>query len=1035
MMIIPRYFEDMKVLHENTMPNRAYYIPASERMDALFLEREKSDRIQMLNGEWLFRYFQSPEEIREKFYQTDVLPKGFEKVSVPAVWQNYGCDRHQYTNTRYPFPYDPPYVPLDNPCGAYLRRFTYTRDSKAPKAYLNFEGVDSCFYVWMNGAYVGYSQVSHSTSEFDVTGYLREGENQLAVLVMKWCDGSYLEDQDKFRMSGIFRDVYLLKRPQNSIFDYFITTSLKDGGAEVDIRLKTFKDSMPVRIALYDAENCQVGAAEIELAGSDRETSEITPEGSGEYPQSGKIFLKAPHLWTAETPCLYTMVLETENEVITEQVGIREISIRDNQVCLNGTPIRFRGVNRHDSDPVTGFTISLEQMKKDLVMMKEHNFNAIRTSHYPNAPIFYQLCDRYGFYVIDEADNESHGTQDLYFKDGSWSSRSKRWNEQIADNPEFILPTLDRVERCVHRDKNRPCVLIWSMGNECAYGCTFERALEWTARFDSSRLRHYESSRYHSGKREYDLSKIDLYSVMYPSLEEIEEYFAGEADKPLLLCEYSHAMGNGPGDFEDYFQEMEAHDDFCGGFVWEWCDHAIDKGRAANGKTMYYYGGDHGEYPHDGNFCMDGLVYPDRRPHTGLLEYKNVHRPARVVSYDQESGRLTFRNYLDYLDLKDVLSVGWEVSCDGKVEASGKIEEEELGTIAPRQEGTLILPVRVPKAGKCYLKLLYYRKEDTEILPKGQLLGFDEIRLSNQDGENQEAKRLLGEARGTDSPAALDVQEEERLLTISGAGFSYIYDKGTGMFQSFRIQGQEMLTRPVEVNLWRAPTDNDRHIKLEWMRAQYDKTHTRAYETKVAVQEGSVRIESRMAVLGVWIQRILEIEAAWTVSVSGKISMELAVKKNAEFPELPRFGIRMFLNSELDDVTYYGMGPMESYRDKHRASSHGRYHAKVAELHEDYLFPQENGSHFDCDYVMVQGAGRTLAAAGEQPFSFNASVYTQEELTAKRHNYELIPCGSTVLCLDYAQNGIGSASCGPALMDMYRFSETEFCFRLEWKWI
>ena len=333
------------------------------------------------------------------------------------------------------------------------------------------------------------------------------------------------------------------------------------------------------------------------------------------------------------------------------------------------------------------------------------------------------------------------------------------------------------------------------------------------------------------------------------------------------------------------------------------------------------------------------------------------------------------------------------------------------------------------------MKLLYYRKEDTEILPKGQLLGFDEIRLSNQDGENQEAKRLLGEARGTDSPAALDVQEEERLLTISGAGFSYIYDKGTGMFRSFRIQGQEMLTRPVEVNLWRAPTDNDRHIKLEWMRAQYDKTHTRAYETKVAVQEGSVRIESRMAVLGVWIQRILEIEAAWTVSVSGKISMELAVKKNAEFPELPRFGIRMFLNSELDDVTYYGMGPMESYRDKHRASSHGRYHAKVAELHEDYLFPQENGSHFDCDYVMVRGAGRTLAAAGEQPFSFNASVYTQEELTAKRHNYELIPCGSTVLCLDYAQNGIGSASCGPALMDMYRFSETEFCFRLEWKWI
>ena len=1028
-MIVPKHYENLSVLHENTMPNRSYYIPASARMDSLVMEREKSDRIQMLNGDWKFRYYPSVLDLKEHFYEENYPAQDYDIVKVPGVWQNYGYDSQQYTNTMYPFPFDPPYVPIDNPCGAYIYEFHYEKNQGAPKAYLNFEGVDSCFYVWINGHYVGYSQVSHSTSEFDVTEVLKEGTNRLAVLVLKWCDGSYLEDQDKFRMSGIFRDVYLLKRPNACVFDYFVTTEIQGEEAEVKIRLKALQEETAVKAVLYDKAGNEVGTGEAAVPGEE--------DSQQEY--SGEILINVnhPHLWNAETPYLYTLVLKTENEVLTEEVGIREIKVENAVVLVNGQPIKFRGVNRHDSDPVTGFTISIDQMKKDLFLMKQHNFNAIRTSHYPNAPVFYKLCDRYGFYVIDEADNESHGTQEVYFEDGRWISTCKRWNEAIADNEEFTEATVDRTQRCLHRDKNRPSVVIWSMGNESAYGCTFEKALAWSREFDSTRLLHYEGARFRSDNREYDFSNIDLYSRMYPGLDEIEEYFSGEVcgevNKPYILCEYCHSMGNGPGDFEDYFELIEKQDAFCGAFVWEWCDHAIDKGETVNGKEVYFYGGDHGEYPHSGSFCMDGLVYPDRTPHTGLLEYKNVHRPARAVSYNQESGELILHNYLDFKDLKEALYVGWEISCDGKTEASGVIAEEEMPSIKPHEEGKLNLRISVPEKGRCYLKISYYAKEDSEIISRGHILGFDEISLTNSDGRNQEAVELLKETVSNND--TIQAEESEREIFISAPGFSYVYSKDSGLFKSMEVNKKEMLTKPVEINIWRAPADNDKYIRSDWQRAHFDRTYTRAYETGFSVEEDGVHITSEMAVLAVSVQRILNITAKWIVSHTGKIKMDMSVRRTPEFPELPRFGIRMFLKKEIDEVSYYGVGPMESYVDKHRAGIHGKYTANVTDMHEDYLRPQENGSHWDCDYVTVKGGDTGLAIAGEKSFSFNASVYTQEELAEKRHNFELIPCGSTVLCVDYAQNGIGSGSCGPALIEKYRFCEKEFSFRLELKWM
>ena len=1002
-MIVPKHYENIHVLHENTMPDRSYYIPASKVIENLEENREASDRFLLLNGMWKFKYYSSIYELTDRFYEENFETADYKQVLVPGVWQNYGYDCWQYTNIRYPFPFDPPYVPCDNPCGTYVYDFDYSACKEAPKAYLNFEGVDSCFYVWVNGQYAGYSQVSHSTSEFDVTDFLREGKNRLAVLVLKWCDGSYMEDQDKFRSSGIFRDVYILKRPENGIFDYFIKTAQSVSEAQVDIELTYFNEPVLVEAKLLDAEGALVASADTK----------------GE---SIHMNIKNPVLWNAEQPYLYTLVLKSGGEVITEHVGIREISIINQVVCFNGKPIVFHGVNRHDSDSVTGPVISLEQMKKDLILMKRHNFNAIRSSHYPNVPYFYQLCDKYGFYVVDEADNESHGPSEIYYADNSGENKAKRWNEAIADNPDYIEATVDRVKRCVVRDKNRPCVVIWSMGNECAYGCTFEEALKWTKAYDDSRLTQYESARYHGDKRKYDFSNLDLYSRMYPSLDEIKEHLDGGLDKPLILIEYCHAMGNGPGDLEDYFQMFSKEEKLCGGFVWEWCDHAIAHGMPGE-RIKYYYGGDHGEKIHDGNFCMDGLVYPDRRPHTGLLEYKNVYRPIRVEGFDAASKTVILRNYMDFTNAKDLVEISFEMICDGEKIQSGTIGKID---IKPSETATIKVPLDIPKKGRVFLKINYGAVNTDEVILPGHSFGFDELCMENEDSKNQFAALL--HAHTSNKPA--EFSETDKEICVWGEKFEYRLDKRTGLFSSLKADGSEQLMRPMEVNLWRAPTDNDMYIKSEWYRAGYDRTTTRAYSAQVCADADKVTISCRMSVAAEAVQRILNMDTLWTIDGDGIVTLKMSVEKCPEFPTLPRFGLRLFINKSMNKITYEGMGPYESYCDKHRASWHGIFSDTAENMHEDYIKPQENGSHFDCSWVMAEGDEKCFCVAGGQPFSMNASVYTQEELTIKQHNFELVPSEFTVLCIDYAQSGVGSNSCGPQLLEKYRFDESAFDFSI-----
>ena len=1003
-MIVPRYYENLNVLHENTQPARAYYVPASRRMDDLVEHRDRSDRLQLLNGKWKFQYFKSIYDVKGAFYEMGFDTGAFDEIEVPGVWQMAGYDTHQYTNIRYPFPFDPPYVPQDIPCGAYVHTFEYSRDEKVPKSFLNFEGVDSCFYVWINGSYIGYSQVSHMTSEFDVTDVLQDGTNTVAVLVMKWCDGSYLEDQDKFRMSGIFRDVYILKRPKQAISDYHIKTRIEDMLAKVEIEMK-FYSPLNVKISIEDRNGAVVALGS------------IAEEGTA------VLEIASPELWNTENPYLYKLILETENEVIVDHIALRKIEIKDQVIYLNGQKIKFRGVNRHDSDPVTGFTISLEQLTTDLTLMKQHNFNAIRSSHYPNAPFFYEMCDKYGFMVIDEADIEAHGPFMIYRKEDTDYNRFKRWNEKIADDPVWEEAIVDRVKLMVERDKNRFCIVMWSMGNESAYGCNFEKALEWTKNFDPDRITQYESARYRNYDETYDYSNLDVYSRMYPALSEIQEYLDKDGSKPFLLVEYCHSMGNGPGDFEDYFQMIQDNDKMCGGFVWEWCDHAIAHGTAENGKTIYAYGGDHGEEIHDGNFCMDGLVYPDRTVHTGLLEYKNVYRPARVISYNKESGELVLHNYMDFDDLKDYVKISYELTQDGLVISKGILPEF---SVAPHGEGKTNLKINVPENGKCYLKLIYHLKKELPLLDEDHILGFDEIEVSKEDTKCKLAEKWIPK---TVVDSELQVNENDTQIHIKGREFAYTIDKRTALFTEMKFAGREYLNHPMELNIWRAPTDNDMYIKSEWKKAHYDKAYTRAYTTEVVQGKHGVKITSHASVVAETVQKILDVTITWKIEAAGKIDADIAVTKDDEFPDLPRFGVRMFLDKKLSAARYFGMGPQESYCDKHQAASHGLYHANVDDLHEDYIRPQENGSHYDCEYVELNNSRYGIVVSAENAFSFNASYYTQEELEEKTHNYELIESDSVVFCVDYALNGIGSNSCGPVVLEQYRFDDVLFRFQ------
>lgn len=975
-MKVERFYEDPQTLHVGTVENRCYYVPRSANGEA---------RSRLLSGtDWKFAYFPNVEAAPEDFAAAEFEPADFVDMEVPSCWQMKGYDQKHYTNVRYPFPYDPPYVPDENPCGAYVKEFELDEKEAGMRRFLYFEGVDSCFYVWVNGEFVGYSQVSHSPSEFEITDQTKVGNNRLCVLVLKWCDGSYFEDQDKLRYSGIFRDVSLILRPEQFVQDFTVTTpvNLEDGSGRVNVRFDRIEGTPSINYELLDAEGNSLCLG--------------TTDGT-----EVSIPVRDAVLWNAEQPYQYVLKITTKDELIEQKVGIRDISVKNATIFINGKQVKFKGVNRHDSHPVTGATVTREDVIQDMRLMKEYNVNAIRTSHYPNAPWFPGLCSEYGFYVIAEADLESHGTCTIYAPENTGHDNFGL----LAQNPDWAKATLDRQQRNVIRDKNECSVIFWSLGNESGYGMNFEDAGKWVKNYDPTRLVHYESSIWESKDYKNDVSMLDVMSRMYASTEWVKQYCEDiRTRKPFVQCEFIHAMGNGPGDIEDYMEQMYKYDKFCGGFVWEWCDHATYEGKAENGTEMYHYGGDAGEYPHDGNFCMDGLVYPDRTPHVGLREWGNAIRPVRAQLSD---GQVILKNMQDFADLSDTVTVRYEVKRDGEVLTEGSFED--LSCAAHETTAIEIPNLQDFTEDRTYLKLTYVQKQDAPLTQKGHILGFDQFALF----EETEKELTLEEC------GSVTLEETADSFVIKSDHICYRFGKKKAAFISMEKDGKAVIEKPVEWCVFRAPTDNDMNCRMNWEEAGYDKPWVKVYECSAEADEKTVWISCSFSIASAYRQPFLRATAEWAVNAQGAVKLTVDAKKDMDFPFLPRFGLTFTLPKEEDAVHYFGYGPFESYQDKRRASWMDRFETTVAGLHEDYIKPQENGSRYNCHEVQVG----SFHAAGSRPFSFNASHYTVEELAGKAHNYELEQSGHVILHLDYAMSGVGSNSCGPQLLEQYRLNE------------
>lgn len=978
---IPNYHQSTETLHVGCEKPRAYFVPFPCGCASKHAERGESTFFKSLCGEWNFKFFKSVNDV------CDLSTEGSDKLTVPMSWQmalGRGYDVPNYTNVNYPIPYDPPFVPDENPCGLYSRKFTVPAAMAGKKIYLNFEGVDSAFYVWVNDEFAAYSQVSHMTSEIDVTSLVHAGENEIKVLVLKWSDGTYLEDQDMWRMSGIFREVYLLFRDETHIRDIFVHCDLDDSFTDAD----------------FTVDIDVTGKATVEWT-LDCPCGETISSGKCDVDESGKIVvptIKNAKLWSDEEPNLYTLTLHCGNEYITLPIGARRVEIKDGCVVINGKKVKAKGVNRHDSHHLLGHATPVEHMVRDIMIMKAHNVNMVRTSHYPNDPRFTALCDKYGIYVCDETDLETHGARPWYAL-----SRSPEWEGEYVD----------RVQRMVERDKNHPCVIFWSLGNESGWGQNHVAMHTWIKSRDTSRIVHYEGANYDYNDGKYLRDVTDIESRMYPSPTWCDNYCkAPERDEPLFLCEYSHAMGNGPGDLRDYWEVIEANDNFFGGCVWEFIDHSVAIGDKY-GDPSFTYGGDFGDHPNDGNFCVDGLVYPDRRVHTGLEELKQVIMPVAVREVKPGTVAIKSRRY--FKSLSDI-SMAWTVKVDGKAVKSGvhpnldiAPEAEEVFEIVPENE--------LPAHGTVTLDLSFRQNKPTEWADVGYEVGF--AQFIYERAEKIKAAPAL-------YPVELCENREEYTVTVGET--VYKISKFSGMITDICDNGEHLITKPVVPQIWRAPTDNDRNVQWDWRNSSIHNAKVKCYSTEVVkADENEAVILSKISLAAAPNEVVLRADVTYTVKYGMGIKIACDVKWNVQKKHYPRFGMRLTMPEGAEQMRYFGYGPNESYVDKRLASKLGEYKSTVTENYEPYVFPQENSSHWGCRWADVHTvAGHGFLFTSCEPFSFNASHFSPEQLTETRHHYELKREPETTVMLDMRMDGIGSNSCGPELAEKYRFNETEF---------
>ncbi|WP_136689808.1 glycoside hydrolase family 2 TIM barrel-domain containing protein [Halorhabdus amylolytica] len=1016
------------VVGQNRESARTNAVHYPDRTSARTRDREASPWFKLLNGEWKFELFERPGAVPESFHDPAFDREEWDQIEVPLNWEMDGYGTPQYTNVVYPFPIDPPEIPTDNPTGAYVRTVDVPESWDGRRTVLRFDGVDSAFTVWVNGERVGYSQGSRIPAEFDVTDELSTGENTVAVRVLKWSDGSYIEDQDMWWLSGIFRDVSLYCTPGAHVSDVDVRTALddeyRDGSLTADVDVANegrTQTSVEVEVELIDDGETVLTVEKGATIESGRERT-LRLESDVENPAK----------WTAETPNRYTLLVTVRDskeviEVVPQTIGFREVEIQDGQLLVNGEPITIRGVNRHDFHPDRGRAVPLETMRRDVELMKRHNVNAVRTAHYPNDPRFYDLCDEYGLYVIDEADLECHGLE------------YAETTPHLSDDPDWEDAYVDRMVRMVERDKNHPSVVIWSLGNESDFGSNHVAMAEAARDIDPTRPIHYEP--------DFEQEVSDIVGPMYPSIEQVEQLLEEYPETPVILCEYAHAMGNGPGGLADYWETFRDNERTQGGFVWEWIDHGL-RTTTAEGTEYFGYGGDFGDDPNDGNFVCDGLVFPDREPSPGLEEYKAVIAPVAFEAGDN-TGEVVVENRYDFRSLEH-LRASWSLLADGNVVDSGRLELPEVPAGAQR---TVEVPLEMPADDREYrLHVSVSLAGSTSWADGGHVIAEADIELAGTD-------RAKTGQPVSDAPVALD--ESNGKLRLTGPDFELDFEETAGVIDSMTYRGREVITSGPRVNLWRAPIDNDRGLPMDrrhltgsdaaddvlpgeywevsfedfWREYALDDLRLRVDDVEAGVTDGigSIDVTGRLA--PPMYDHGFALEQSYTVDGAGSITVETVLSPEGDFsqlPTLPRVGLVVEHPGDLDQVTWYGRGPGESYVDSKDATAVGRYERDLEDLHTAYVRPQHNGNRTDVRWVaLTDGRGVGLRASGPGLNDFSAHDYSIEDLEAAAHTYDLPSRETNTLTLDHEHCGVGSGSCGPWTRPEYRVPVEEYAFTVE----
>ncbi|SHE74878.1 glycoside hydrolase family 2 TIM barrel-domain containing protein [Dysgonomonas macrotermitis] len=1043
-------WENLSVLEINREPARADFIPFATVEQALKGDKEKSPYYLLLNGNWKFNWVSRPEERPQDFYRTDFNDRSWKTIPVPSNWEMQGYGTPIYVSAGYPFKIDPPRVMGEpktdytsfkerNPVGSYRHNFDLPANWKNRRVFIHFSGVQSAFYVWINGKKVGYSQGSMESSEFDITDYIQQGKNQLAVEVYRWCDGSYLEDQDMWRTSGIHRDVFLYSTSDVRISDFAVRTILdedyKDATLQIKPELKSYHgnklEGWSIQAQLYDSQNTPVFFEEL--------TQDAFPVLNADYkasvmndraPQRGAAKfawlekkIDNPFKWTAETPNLYILVLSLVNgknetiESVRCQVGFRSIDIKDGQVLINGNPIRLRGVNRHEHDPATGRTISYERMKQDIILMKQANINAVRTAHYPNNTQWYELCNEYGLYVMDEADIEEHGLRG-----------------QLASDPAWHAAFLDRAVRMAERDKNHPSIICWSMGNEAGYGPNFAAISAWLKDFDPTRFIHYEGAQ----GTPTDPKTVDVISRFYPRVQDeyLNPNIAEGEDKeraenarwerllsiarnpvdnrPVLTSEYAHAMGNAMGNFKEYWDEIYSNKRMLGGFIWDWVDQGLYK-TASDGTRFMAYGGDFGDKPNLKAFCFNGVVFAERETTPKYYEVKKVYQPMRVEPsvLNQDEAKVWITNHNHFTNLNEY-ETRWFLIAEGDTLQKGILTNVDI-PYGEQQE--VKVPVKHFKANPnsdYWLRISFHLKESALWANKGHEIGFEQLLLKKGEQKTFLSKNIPFQK----------VTKNSSTVEIQGKGFSTVFDMQKGSLSSLKYNGREMIVSAPIFQGYRAPVDNDKGfgnwLAKDWKQHSLDSLQRNVMQAEVIKEEANKITIKTVAESSAKNGKFIH-ECIWTVYGDGSIEVDNKFIPTGDLPELPRLGVVMALNQDLENVKWYGHGPYENYIDRKTSCPIGVYESTVTAQYVPYPHPQETGNKENIRWINLtdtKGKGISFTCYSEK-MSGSALHFTAEDLDKATHAYLLKPRKEVILSLDAAMLGLGNSSCGPGVLKKY----------------